>query len=101
MNHSRMTRTEVISCYLSTMLVWALFGAFVGWALPTGAFVYVGHTEGIPVSMSLFQWDGFLTVTCALGAFIGGATGIEAGQEKAYKREMSMRMAAQRHPSVR
>lgn len=90
-------RSTVLRVYVLAVLTWALFGAFAGWTLVTLTLGYVSHTEGIPFTP--LAWDGFLTLVCAFGAFVGGASGVEAGQQQALRMEIRYRNARRMHPA--
>lgn len=92
-----LSRREVLVTYLTHALGWALFGAVATYTLLLVTFTYVARTEGLP-----YTWlpaGGFTLMCMGVGAFIGGATGVEMGQIACYDKERSMRAAAARHPA--
>lgn len=92
-----LSRREILSTYLTHTLGWAAFGAFAAYTLLLVTFTYVARTEGLPYSW--LPAGGFTLLSMCVGAFIGGASGVESGQIACYAKRDAMRAAARRHPA--
>jgi hypothetical protein len=92
-----LSRREILSTYLTHTLGWALFGAVATYTLLLVTFSYVARTEGLPYSW--LPAGGFTLLCMGVGAFIGGASGVESGQIACYAKQDAMRAAARRHPA--
>jgi hypothetical protein len=91
-----LSRREILSTYLTHTLGWAVFGAFAAYTLLLVTFTYVARTEGLPYSW--LPAGGFTLLSMCVGAFIGGASGVEAGQIACYDKQRALKAAVRRHP---
>lgn len=99
MLNDTLSPATIVRIYTLSVLRWALFGAIATYALLLGVFSWVGYTEGL--TFSLLPVPGFFLVSMGVGAFIGGASGVEPAQEAAYAQEAALKRARALHPATR